>query len=736
MNLIRIGLCCLALGSAAVSLAHAQEGELRSDGLRLWLTAKDGLDVADGSVAAWHDRSGNELDAIVPESFEYPHHSRDQSVRFSKQRLLCIKGNLLPPDAREMTFIVVGQVDSTQGVSFVANRRSSVPLIQLDVDESGMARFIVRDKSSRTLRSLAPADLGKKSVFVGVLTDLGDNRCEAQVLVDGERGAADSGPITTPLVGDTTWLGGLPLGNRLYTLDGSISEVIMYDHALPTKQLEAITDHLISKHDIPPSPPPVPDSFNVLDTQHFRAAVSQELSTDVCIVGAGSAGVAAAVAAARRGVRVILVERQDLLGGTGTNAFVSAWEPGPGCSIAEEIFHRMREIPGATGVATWHPHESKISMGLWFITEGVPYSRTLRRAGVPRQEMAAVPFDPEAFDRVVRAMLDETGSVRLLDRTIFFRAEPNAEATRVESILVEDEQKRVMRVRAKVFLDCTGCVYLCRALGCETMLGVDPRSRFNESSAPEKGFLRLNAISRCYMVRPSSQPEQEPALEPPIPAFARTAHVTGYEDGIRVINPLPMLPGRALIDLGYDECLRRTDKAVHAHWHWLQQHTEFDGYEFHRIAPMLGIRESYRVVTQYVLRQADLEAGLPGQTHSDIIAVADHPCDIHGAGGHLSAVTTAYGVPYRCLIPLEKWENLLVACRGSGFSKIAASSCRLQRTMIQLGHAAGVAAAMAVESDRPMDQIDIPELVSSLDARSRYPDPIGEKSHGDTESRR
>jgi hypothetical protein len=136
---------------------------------------------------------------------------------------------------------------------------------------------------------------------------------------------------------------------------------------------------------------------------------------------------------------------------------------------------------------------------------------------------------------------------------------------------------------------------------------------------------------------------------------------------------------------------------------------------------MLGIRESYRLKARYVLTQHDLAAGLDDQTHADIIAVADHPCDIHGAGGHLKTIHQAYGIPYRCLIPAGACENLLVACRGSGFSKIAASSCRLQRTMIQLGHAAGAAAAMTVAADVAVDQIDIAELVRQLDARSRYP---------------
>lgn len=486
---------------------------------------------------------------------------------------------------------------------------------------------------------------------------------------------------------------------------------------------ERLTAQDRSAQDQPPtsSEPGVSERWDVLRGDFPSGPITREIRTDVCVVGGGSAGVAAAVVAAREGARVVLVERQRRLGGTGTNAFVSGWEPGPGCSLAEEIFERMRAIPGATGVGTWHPNVSSFPMGQWYVTEGVPYSATLIRAGVPRDKLTDVPFRPEAFDRVVREMLQETARAEVLDGTMFFRAVTNAAKSRVDSILVMDGERQILRVHARVFIDSTGCVYLCRSAGCETMLGADPKDRFQEPSAPEQAHLQLNAISRCYSVRPSPNPKMELPPQLPSPAFQRCAHVTGWRDGLRMINPLPTLPGRALIDLGYEECLRRSEQSARAHWHWLQQQPEFAGYELDEISPMLGIRESYRVVTQYVLNENDLRAGLPRQQHPDIVAVADHPCDIHGEGGHLAAVTTAYGIPYRCLIPAGSWENLLVACRGAGFSKIAASSCRLQRTMIQLGHAAGMAAAMAARDRVPVDQIDVSELVNRLDARSRYP---------------
>jgi len=453
------------------------------------------------------------------------------------------------------------------------------------------------------------------------------------------------------------------------------------------------------------------DSWNVLARPEPTGAIDETIATDVCVVGAGSGGLGAAIAAGRDGAQVVLIDRQRRLGGTGTNALVCNWEPGPGCSIAEEMYRRMKAQGGA-GVA----HGS-------YVDESTPYEVSLVRALPGDRQRRRVPYSvayrPEVFDSVARRMLAETGRVTILDQTTFLRAEPNAERTRVQSVLVLQSNGHLARVRAKVFIDATGDVWVARSLGCETMLGAESKSQFNEPSAPDEAGPQLNAITRCYLVKASETPKREPAPETKV-RFPKSAFVRGWKDGILCINAMGMMPGTDLIDLGYDECMRRSESMVRAHWNWLQQ-TRLGEYELLEIAPMLGIREGYRLRTRYILTQRDLLDGLPNQTHDDIIAVADHPCDIHGAGGGLRQVATAYGVPYRCLIPAGAWQNLLVACRGAGFSKIAASSVRLQRTMIQLGHAAGMAAAMAVKADQPVDRIDVPVLVQRLDAKSRYP---------------
>ena len=695
--------------------------EMPVGGLALWLRSDQGVETRGGRVVSWRDVSGAGLVARVPSGFDGPGFDGEGSaVVFSEGRLLRIAQQVLPADSRELTVLAVGRADEALSVGLFCIRNAAVPLVQLDVDEHGSSRFIVRDEGSRTLRATTTCVLGVKALFGGILSRTDDAVGEVRVIFGSNQGPGSRAAFSSPLIDSGAWIGGMVVpGREPFFFKGAISELLVYDRALDEAELKEATECLKKRHELKEPSSSFEDTWDVLATKRASGPVLEELEADVCVVGGGSAGVGAALAAARKGARVVLIERQKRLGGTGANAYVANWEPGPGCTISREIFERMRAIDGA-GVARGYSVSTDAPMGYNLVTEGIPYEKSLRRAGIPKGEYRCVPYKPAAFDRVVRRMLEETGNVRLLDQTTFFKAEPNPERTRVRSILAERSDGRIVRVRAKVFIDATGCVWLCRDLGCEVMLGADPKSRFNEPAAPEKGFLRLNAISRCYLIRPSKNPKREPPPVGNVP-FPRCAYVTGWKDGMQAVNPMPMLPGRALIDYGYDECLRRSQLMARAHWNWLQEVPEFRGYELDEVAPMLGIRESYRVVTRYVLNENDVTAGLKNQEHDDIISVADHPCDIHGAGGGLGEVKTAYGIPYRCLVPAGSWDNLLVACRGSGFSKIAASSCRLQRTMIQLGHAAGVASAMAVEAGVAVDEIDVKKLVEELDARSRYP---------------
>lgn len=443
----------------------------------------------------------------------------------------------------------------------------------------------------------------------------------------------------------------------------------------------------------------------------LAAGVSEQTVCDVCVVGGGSGGFGAALAAARAGAKVILVEKQAILGGTSTSAFVTNWEPGPGCSFSRELYGRLKGKGGVVAIAARvHSYKSSEPYGLSYGTpkSALTYDDTLRRAGTGLK--CSVVMQPEALAEAMGDMLKKAG-VRILLKTTFQTAE--ASGRTVRSIRATGPDGRRITIVAKVFIDSTGGAHLCRAVGCETMLGSDPRSRFDEPSAPEKSARVLNAISLCYRIQEASEPKRAEAPVGQVGAFGKTAFVSGISKHEFIVNPLGLVTGAVLVDKGYQQTMALARLRAGAHWRWLQRYPHFKGYELKDIAPMLGIRESYRTVTEYILTQHDLVAGLIGQKHTDIIAIADHPMDTHGRGGGLRNVRSAYGIPYRCLIP-KGYDNLLVACRGAGFSHIAASSCRLSRTMIALGHAAGAAAAEAARDGKNVRKIDIPRLVSAM----------------------
>jgi hypothetical protein len=157
---------------------------------------------------------------------------------------------------------------------------------------------------------------------------------------------------------------------------------------------------------------------------------------------------------------------------------------------------------------------------------------------------------------------------------------------------------------------------------------------------------------------------------------------------------------------------------THAHWRRMQTDYGFDRYRFKNMSPLVGIRESHRLVGRYVLREQDVRAGLLHQPYRDeIIAVADHPLDTHGErkvkGPKLNELAQPYGIPYTCLLPKE-YDNLITASRGSSLSHIAASSCRLSRTMMAQGEAAGVASALALRSNGDYAEVAVTDLRQRL----------------------
>ncbi len=433
---------------------------------------------------------------------------------------------------------------------------------------------------------------------------------------------------------------------------------------------------------------------------------------DCIIIGAGSGGIGAAIAASRRGLRVLLVEKAPGIGGNAVRGGVHVWEPVAGATgIPFEIYQRLTAHENAVAISSfdrhilWDDEDSPWPGSLKVPDPDRTYANTLQRHGARsmaadeafcRRVFHSVVFEPRAYVRAVTGMLEEAGCEIRCD-TAF--ASVDVRDGHVRSVKFDDGSTAT----AHTYFDCTGDALLCRACGCEMMFGQQARGRFDEPDAPENPTSRINGATLVYRVTPAEIAHIEPLPEDIPPdcwwrdRFPSAAFVQ-YPCTDFNINMLPTFSGEELISLGHDAAMAEAHRRIRAHWHYLQTHYEqFQRYRMSWVAPELGVREGPRVVTEYVLNENDLLAGLTGQSHHDIIAIADHAMDTHGSGGGCGELAEPYGIPCRSLLP-EGFDNLLVACRGAGFSSIAASSCRLSRTMMQLGQAAGTVAAIASET--------------------------------------
>ncbi len=454
---------------------------------------------------------------------------------------------------------------------------------------------------------------------------------------------------------------------------------------------------------------------------------------DLIVAGAGSGGIGAALAAARMGLSVLLIEKSDCIGGNAVRGGVHNWEPGVGgTSFPFEIYTRLKQKRDAVCITRSWRHcmlPSHLGMGYpggeSIIDARASYLNTLQRfhdpAGLPQPRFGpgarwrAVGFEPDAYCEVVEDLLSESGNCTVRKNTAFEKVE--MEGRDISALKLTSGEV----VRASFYVDATAEIHLARAAGCATLVGEDAHEKFNEPGAPEQNNFFLNGVTLIYRVTPVAFGKVEP-LSPTVPSgcwwsenFPGSVHWP-YPNGDLNINMLPTMSGadyrRMPRAAAYEECRKR----VLAHWHHLQTFAdfpEFKNYRLRWIAPAMGVREGHRLISKTMLTSHDIRLGMNRQSHPDVIALCDHPMDFHGGKSTGQELTAPYGVPYRALLPRD-CNNLLVACRGAGFSAQAASSCRLSRTMMAMGHAAGVAAALARDDNCALEQVEPAELRAAL----------------------
>ena len=411
---------------------------------------------------------------------------------------------------------------------------------------------------------------------------------------------------------------------------------------------------------------------------------------DVIVAGGGPGGWAAAVAAARNGAGTLLIERYGFLGGMATAGLVNPFMP----------FHRQDPDTG---------EREQIIRGLFDELLGeLRLMNALRGAS----------FDEEIIKVVFERMALAAGVTILLHACV---AGAQTDVERV--VTIETAGKSGTRAfRAGVFIDGTGDGDLAAFAGAPFEIG-----------RPEDGLPQ--AMTTCFnmadvdtnMLRERGGRRYTDGLYNKAMAAGRFDDVPN--DHLRwYVHPRPGVIHfnctRILRKVGLSEedltdaeieCRRQALKIAD----WLVAEVEpFRNAWLQKLAPQVGIRETRRIMGDYLITADDV---LEARPFADAVMRGCYPVDIHSPTGKKCRLTRtrpggAYEVPYRAICP-RKTENLLMACRAISADHIAHAAIRVMPQMIALGQAAGTAAAMALKSGGNVRGVAIGALQDRLIAQ-------------------
>jgi hypothetical protein len=422
-------------------------------------------------------------------------------------------------------------------------------------------------------------------------------------------------------------------------------------------------------------PPPAADRFRLIAPPRRSPAAEVhepnmalvDLETDLLVAGGGLAGVCAAIAAARHGARVVLVQDRSRLGGNSSSE-VKMHVVGANC-------HKGR--PG------WR--------------EGGLIEELRLEDAVRNPQRSWEMWDLLLYDKVV-----SEPNITLLLETVVFRAA--VDGGRIREVYARcDKTEHLYRIRAPLFVDATGDSRLGLEAGAEMRSGREARSEFGESLAPEKADGETLGSSILFTSRDYGRPMP---FTPP--AWARKVtreqlrfrKITSWEYGYWWVEW-----GGHLDTIRDNERIRFELLSIALGvWDYVKNsgdHPSSANWALDWIGMMTGKRGSRRMVGDHILTQHDLMRG----AFDDAVAIGGWPMDDHPPGGFdrpdlppntVLKPPEVYGIPLRSLYS-RNISNLMMAGRNISATHAAFTSSRVMATCACIGQAVGTAAAVCLK---------------------------------------
>jgi len=430
----------------------------------------------------------------------------------------------------------------------------------------------------------------------------------------------------------------------------------------------------------------------------FASRPNGWLRPDVLVCGGGVAGTMAAVAAARNGARVVLLERYGFLGGNATAGAVAqfnSWQTANGrrvvAGLAQEVVDRLRRYKAAG------EHETFV------MSTG--------------HRMDRVEYAPEVLKLVLDDMVGEAGVQPLLHASLL---DVSRVGQRIGEVRVLTKGG-VVGIQPRVLVDASGDMDAMRQAGAG-FLSLDEGDALQPATMMFRfgpiDFEKLNALTASELAALARRGYEQGALAR---AALHVARDPFSQDGWFNVSRLAIDATDALA-LGRAEMEGRRQAWNAAQY--LKDHVPgCDQGRLVAFGTQVGVRETRRVVGEHVLTAEELLRPVP---FDDAIAAGAYPIDIHpAAGGELEYTSLggdhAYQIPYRCLCP-KGLMNALVAGRGVSATHQALAAIRVMTISMAVGQAAGTAAAMAADlpGEPSAGSIDVQNLRRKLRAAGAH----------------
>ena len=405
---------------------------------------------------------------------------------------------------------------------------------------------------------------------------------------------------------------------------------------------------------------------------------------DLIVVGGGFSGIASAISAARQGIRVLLVEKHNCLGGSATNSLVNPFMPNStningkridfSLGIFNEILNRLKQ----KNALLWDSH-----------------------------------FKEEELKYILNEMMLEN-NVDLLFHAYLTRV--NKEENNIKSITIATIDGEIT-LNAKYFIDATGDGQLAFLSGCDYILG---RER-DSLTQPMTLCFRIGNVDTDKFYKTIDN------LQNQYKKVQKTGKITNPRENILVFST----PIKNVLHFNTTRVVRKnpTDpfekteaeiiarKQVYEMYDFLKKHA--DGMEesfLMSTAFEIGVRESRKIVGEYTLTENDL---LNCTKFDDGVVACNYDLDIHNPEGegtfhHYFKEGEYYTIPYRAFIP-KGINNMLISGRCISSDQGAQASFRIMPAVASIGEATGTAIGIIVKDKLDnVRKVDIKKLQKIL----------------------